>query len=153
MSDDDIDWVLIQKVERDICLLYHQLAEYACVMGDLYWGSVYDLPYWEFVGVGDLGELGYSDFIRDGCLIMIPAMAWQKIDGAGGFVTDKIALCRAAVEAIDPTEEQTKRLVETVRLALDEAQRDQSEPQECYELSRWVYRHYVRAYFERMAEM
>ncbi len=42
---DCTDWHTVQIVERDICLLYHQLADYSYVMGDLYYGDIYSLPY------------------------------------------------------------------------------------------------------------
>ena len=40
VAGSDIDrWVELQQVERDICLLYHQLSDYSYIMGDLYYGS------------------------------------------------------------------------------------------------------------------
>jgi hypothetical protein len=52
VAGSDIDrWVELQQVERDICLLYHQLSDYSYIMGDLYYGSVYALRYWDFLDV------------------------------------------------------------------------------------------------------
>jgi len=28
----ELDWVLVQQVEKDICLLYHQLSEYSYIL-------------------------------------------------------------------------------------------------------------------------
>ncbi len=42
----ETDWYTIQILERDICLLYHQLADYSYIMGDLYYGNVFALSYW-----------------------------------------------------------------------------------------------------------
>ena len=43
--EDTADWAEVQELERDILLLFHQLAEYNHVMGDLYYGDVFALPY------------------------------------------------------------------------------------------------------------
>lgn len=48
-NDDGVDWVLKQEIERDICLLYNQLSNYAYIMSDLFYGSVFALPYWEYL--------------------------------------------------------------------------------------------------------
>ena len=41
------EWADKQRVERDVLLLYHQLADYSYIMGDLYYGTVFALPYWD----------------------------------------------------------------------------------------------------------
>ncbi len=69
-GEPEVDWVAVQEVERDICLLYHQLADYSYIMGDLYYGNVYALPYWEYLCVPGLDE-SQQEFIREGCLVMI----------------------------------------------------------------------------------
>src|SRR5712691_1560834 len=81
-----VDWVLKQQVERDICLLYHQLADYSYIMGDLYYGPVFGLPYWEYLDFPDLDGAD-REFLRDGCLVMILAMAWDQIDGSGVYIS------------------------------------------------------------------
>ena len=146
-----VDWVLKQQIERDICLLYHQLADYSFIMGDLYYGSVFALPYWEFL---DLPEFDSAEerFIRDGCLVMILAMAWEQIDGAGAYIGPHLSACKTAVERLQPDEEKTQSLVRTVLLALDTAKTGQVETEELTALSQWVHREYVQGYFRRLVQ-
>lgn len=145
------DWVLKQQVERDICLLYHQLANYSYIMGDLYYGSVFGLPYWEYL---DFPGLDTDDlaFLRDGCLVMILAMAWDQIDGSGAHINPHIPACREAVARLVIEDEDTAKLTQAVRLAMDAAEPGGSETQELQELSCWVHKRYVRGYFRHIAQ-
>lgn len=140
------DWVQLQKVERDICLLYHQLAEYSYVMSDLYYGSVFAEPYWRYLDVPAL-EQEERAFIRDGCLVMILAMATQMTDGSGAYLHPFLSECRAAVERAGSPDERTGQLLRTVRLALELAESGQQETPELVDLSQWVHREYVQGYF------
>jgi hypothetical protein len=145
------DWVLKQHVERDICLLYRQLANYSYIMGDLYYGPVFALPYWEYL---DLPGLDDDDrkFIRDGCLVMILAMTSDLIDGSGHYLRPHVASCEAALNNLTCDDEDTSKLVHTVKLALHSAIKGESESQELADRSLWVHKRYVRGYFERIAK-
>jgi hypothetical protein len=145
------DWVLKQEVERDICLLYHQLADYAYIMGDLYYGSVFGLPYWEYLDFPGLDEAD-RNFLRDGCLVMILAMAWDQIDGSGAYLGPHIPACRAAIERLICEDEDGEKLARTVRLALDVAEQGGTETPELLELSSWAHHRYVRGYFRQIAQ-
>ena len=146
-----MNWVLKQHVERDICLLYHQLASYSYIMGDLYYGSVFGLPYWEYLDFPGLDSAD-RDFVRDGCLVMILAMAWDQIDGSGAYINPHIAACRGAVARILCEDEDTQKLVHTVSLALNAAEQGGAEIRELQELSTWAHNRYVRGYFCRAAQ-
>jgi hypothetical protein len=145
------DWVLKQQVERDICLLYHELADYSYIMGDLYYGSVFNLPYWDYLTFPGVDAVDLA-FIREGCLIMILAMAWDQIDGSGAYIDPHIATCRKAVAGLVYDDEDTEKLVRTVQLALNAAESGELETPELSELSLWVHKRYVRGYFRRFAE-
>ena len=153
------DWELIQAVERDICLFYHQLSEYNYIMGDLYWGSVYHLPYWEYLELR-AEELSRERFIRDGCLVLIFAMAYETIDGAGDYLTGKLDKCMAAIDRLDAEDEMTKSLIQAVSDALtfvagaadlNDAERS-TRIHALWQSSLWVHREYVREYFVSMAQ-
>lgn len=148
----NIDWVKIQQIERDICLLYHQLAEYSYIMGDLYYGSVFALPYWEFLDLDNL-EQDEKDFIRDGCLVMILAMAWDFIDGSGSYINPYISACQKAISKVIPFDEKTEKLIHTVKLAIDTVDQEEPEPDELGELSSWGYKEYVEGYFRKMLQI
>jgi hypothetical protein len=145
-----VDWVLKQRVERDICLLYHQLANYSYIMGDLYYGSVFNLPYWEHLDFPGLDRAD-RDFLRDGCLVMILAMAWEQIDSSGAYLKPHIPTCREALNRIAGKDDDTRKLIATVKLALETAERGGPEIPELQELSAWVHKRYVREYFRRVS--
>ena len=151
MSNASADWVLKQQIERDICLLFHQLSNYSYIMGDLYYGSVFSLPYWEYLDFSGL-EKGDGNFLRDGCLVMILSMAWDRIDGGGAYISQFISLCQNAVTSLVCDDEDTQKLARTVQLALTIAEQSGPETSELQELSAWVYKHYVRGYFRRVAQ-
>lgn len=146
----EVDWVLVQQIERDICLLYHQLAEYSYIMGDLYYGNVYTFPYWEYLDLSRLDESQRS-FVRDGCLVMILAMCWDQIDGSGAYIENHLAACAASVSTVNVQDEDTRKLVGTVSLALRLVKEGSAESQELIDLSSWVHETYVKGYFRRTA--
>ncbi len=94
----EVDWVQIQVVERDICLLYHQLADYSYIMADLDYGAVFALPYWDYLDVAGVPG-SQRDFLRDGCLVMIFAMASVVLDGSSAYRTADRARLRTVKEA------------------------------------------------------
>lgn len=146
-------WDLLWKVERDICFLYHELSEYAGIMGDLAYGSLYPLPYWEFLNLHD-SNIHDEDrcFIRDGCLVMILAMSTDIIDGSGSYLKDKFGLCRQAISELQAKDERTKELIRVVGLALDLAEQGHGSNKEIEDLLVWVNYEYVHGYFRRMAD-
>lgn len=145
----DLDGVMQQEIERDICLLYHQLSKYSYIMEDLDYGTVFALPYWQFLQVKDL-PTDDQEFLRDGCLVMILAMAWECVDGGGHYLREYLPACRAALDTLDIRDERTAKLARTVRLALDMVEHPSVELEELAELSSWVHREYVRGYFRRV---
>lgn len=143
--------VMRQRVERDILLLYHQMAPYEGFMGDLYYGDVFALPYWEFIVDREWPD--DDELLFEGCLIMILAMADEVMMGAGGYIFRHLSECVAAVERLAPGKmsEDRRKLVRTVRLALAEIQSGGRGTPEIEELMRWAYRRYVARYFLEVA--
>lgn len=148
----EVEPMLAYKIEKDVCLLYHQLAEYNYIMGDLMYGSVFDLPYWNFL------NLNMSDFARDGCLVMILAMAWEYIDGAGSYIRPYLSLCQTALSQVPLSDDNITKLVKTVKLSLSLAEQVEQKPEirpetdELIELSSWVHQEYVKGYFYRQVD-
>ena len=152
---DGVDWVQIQLVERDICLLYHQLADYSYVMADLYYGSVFALPYWEYLDVAGVPD-SQRDFLRDGCLVMIFAMALEVIDGSGAYLTmdrARLSSVKEAVAKLQGLDEQRELLVGHVRRAVEGASNPTPELElEASTASVWIHEKFVRPYFETRAQ-
>ncbi len=143
------EWIKVQSVERDICLLYHQLNEYQSLMGDLYWGSVYKLPYWEFIDAFEL-EGEQRRFMTHGCLVLLITMAFETLDGAGNYIMDKLDSCKAALTRIDSEDSETRFLAETLQMALSAIASKASGVELESELerrSKLIHTNHVRAYF------
>lgn len=153
-------WKQIWQVERDICYLYHELSEYSGIMGDLAYGSCYAQPYWEFLHL-NVRQMPEEErcFIRDGCLVMLLAMAWDVIDGSGCYLMKHLSPCQQAVAVIVAENERTERLVEAVRIALEAVEKGSQggEPLRgaplwhLEDLSVWVNREIVGGYFQQKA--
>lgn len=112
------DHILMQQIERDICLFYHRQADYRAIMGDLDYGSVYALAYWTDLDLEGLPE-ERRRFIRQGCLMMVLAMAWDRIDGSGGFLNDlRIEDIERALSTCPVDDDADVKLLETVQLAI-----------------------------------
>lgn len=143
------DWVLKQRIERDICLLYKQLSECSYLMGDLYFGDVYALPYWDYFSFPGLGPVD-EKFIRESCLVMVLTMAWEVIDGGGSYLHPYLAVCRQRTSALPVVDERTTKLCKAVELALTAAESGEAASPVLVELSSWAHSAIVRAYFRNV---
>lgn len=141
-----IDWTTVQIIERDICYLYHELAPYGYIMGDLAWGSVYALPYWDFLSLAGL-DVKRTRFICEGSLVAILAMAFESLDGSGSYGKAHMGECRRGIESLTLEDPRTKRLAEIVRVALDTIAQGRDADEELEASSRWVHTEFVRGYF------
>lgn len=62
----DVDWVLYQRLRRDVCSLYHELANYRYIMGDLDYENIHCLPYWDHLLDVDTGQAD-DEFVKTAC--------------------------------------------------------------------------------------
>ena len=154
------DWCAVQTIERDICLLFHQLSDYSYIMGDLYYGNVFSLEYWQFLQLPGV-EPERQQFIRTGCLVMLYAMASEVLDGSGAYLTmdrRRYSDAKAAVRVLPSFDTDTDRLVAAVSGAfklIDEKRfdnEDSPEVQEVVAASTWIHERFVRQYFISRAE-
>ncbi len=140
----DDDWREVRELVRDIAYLYHKLAEYKDVMGDLDY-KLLSLPYWEYVRpIGLKGDA--FRFVQQGCLMMILAMAWDLIDGSGAYLAQHLSECIDAVKFLASEDATTQDLIGVVQRALVAAQSAGS-GNEFPTGSTWAYEHIVRPYF------
>jgi len=147
MSDADIErHVELQFVERDICLFYHQMADYSYIMSDLYYGSVYGLEYWKYLDVPDI-DPDRQAFIAQGCLTLILAMAWETIEETGAYLKPFLSDVSAALEGFRPQDADIRKLHETVCLSIDIATNGSGDVKDLAARSDWVHRRFVREYF------
>lgn len=79
---EDDDFVLYKRLIRDICYLFHELADYRHIMGDLDYANDYALPYWTLINRVDTG-MPDDRIIRSGILILFMAMLHDYFDGGG----------------------------------------------------------------------
>ncbi|MBN1511612.1 MAG: hypothetical protein JXB13_06325 [Phycisphaerae bacterium] len=86
-------------------------------MGDLSYGDVYAIPYWEYL---DPTGLRPEDcrFIQEGCLVMILAMAWAQIDGACSYIRQFLQQIQQCLNSLVIQDELGQRLLNAVKLAV-----------------------------------
>lgn len=125
-------------------------------MGDLYYGDVFGLPYWDFLQLEGL-EPERQAFIRQGCLVFLFAMASELLDGSGSYLKlegDRYAAAKAAVARLPQCGDDTDRLVDAVSksFALIDAGGDSfdqsDEAQEIAVATTWIHERFVREYFQ-----
>ena len=142
------DWELIQIIEKDICLLYHQLSQYNYIMEDLYYKSVYQLPYWDILNL-DLPQ-DHADFIYEGCLVFIFAMTMELINGSGSYLYKYLDETIESVKHFSKNNKKTKKLKSIVLEALlyvKNQQENTKKEEELFKSSMWIHENYVKEYF------
>ena len=127
-------------------------------MGDLAFESVYKFPYWNYLNAIGL-EPELRSFIRDGCLVMIIAMAADIFDGQSNQLIANIDDCLAKIRSLrsllleelleDP---KTEQLVNTACLAVETIKAGGRESQELSDAFQWVHEQYVKGYFSQRVE-
>ena len=84
---------------------------------------------------------------------MLLAMAWQKIDGAGSYISQFHERIQESLDSLVNEDEPLQRLLDTVKLAVSEAAQEKPVPSESLMAeSNWVHREFVRGYFARMTK-
>lgn len=145
-----IDWELLQQLRRDICFMYHEQSEYPSIDGDLAYHLFYTLPYWDLLDLKVHPE--DREFFRDGCLVIIYAMAWHLIDGSGFYVSPWIDRCRSAISQLQVDDEPGRKLKEAVLEALEAGRADEKRKAELLRTAVWVNDTFVRGYFQKMED-
>ena len=146
-NDENVNfYVALQEVEKDICLLYHQLSEYSYIMGDLYYGDVYDKKYWNYLSL-EIKDKDQHLFITNGCLVMILAMCSEILDGTGGYIYNSIDECIECVKKYHVNDIKSMDLKEITLNILSHAKNNDCENTEIFEKLRWVHINIIRDYF------
>lgn len=151
IAESDEKLVILQQIEKDICYLYFQLSSYSFIMGDLCYKEIYNLPYWNFINIIESQSDEKQSFIREGCLIMILAMAWEVIDGAGSYIMDKIEDVFHCLELFEPSNERESKLFNIVISALKYAKSNEGNLDLLNEQSTWVHNEHIRNHFRNIA--
>jgi hypothetical protein len=145
------EWELIRHLERDICFFYHQLSSYSFIIGDLDFAEYYNLPYWNYINRDFRLTENELCFIKNGCLVLILAMALEQIDDAGCYIDDKIDIILDNLKQFEPQDEKQNELHDIVTLALNSIKHQN---RELYDLlknkSIWVHEEFVRGYFREL---
>jgi hypothetical protein len=143
-EDDDI--ALYRRLVRDICFLYHELADYRHIMGDLDYSTDYTLDYWLLLNRIDTGRPD-DRFIRGGILILLLAMLQDVFDGSGNAITENIERAKLAIAEFVPEDEDMLRLMEAAEHGLKLLETTGSADDQFDTDASWAYGAFVRAYF------
>lgn len=147
---EDDDPVLYKRLLRDVCYLFHELADYRHIMGDLDYANDYELPYWNLVNRVDTGRPD-DRLIRSGILILFLAMLHDEFDGSGCRISKYADSVLSALTELVPEDNDILRLSDCVCRGL-ELLRSGSRPDDRFdEDSTWAYSTFVQRYFEDSA--
>lgn len=121
----------ILKLERDICYLYYQIAEWfddsfpAAFPDEIMdFVNIYSLPYWEYLDIEAEGlGLRRRDFIREGCLVILMRLAYASLEPLGYPLRAKLPACRTAINAMDLRRDRVRQLAFSVLKVIDAAER------------------------------
>ncbi|QDT71243.1 hypothetical protein [Lacipirellula limnantheis] len=143
---EDDDDALYKRVLKDVCFLYHELADYRHIMGDLDYANDYSIHYWELLNRVDTGRVD-DRFIRGGILILMLAMLQDVFDGSGDSISKHRAAATKALAEFIPEDKDMLRLGDAVAhglqlLAESRIGDDRFNSDVC-----WAYQAFVRKYF------
>ena len=147
----EVDDVIYKHLTRDTCALFHELADYRHIMGDLDYASDYSLSYWALINRIDTGQ---SDdrFIRSGILILLMAMLHNEFDGSGCWISKHLDAVSSALDQFVPEDNEMSRLFHSVSHGLQLLRSDSNCDSRFEEESTWAYDAIVRRYFENSAQ-
>jgi hypothetical protein len=148
------DWTDVWKVERDICFLYHEVSHNPGILGDLAYGTIYNMRYWDFLDLDEFRMPDYEKtFIRTGCLVMIFAMLLDLIEGSGTYLKEQLPECRQAVARLTVTDANTRDLINALNVTFDAAQEGTGAFQGMDVIISWIKSTFVRGYFKEMSAL
>lgn len=116
-------------------------------MGDLYYGSIFSLPYWNYLNPIGL-DLDRGVFVQEGYLVMLLAMAWGQLDSSVASLEKHRQVLSTSISCCRPLGQYGLRLLNHVRTVIESAlTADQSNFDLLLNESAWVHRTFVRGYF------
>ena len=147
---DDGDLKVYRRLVRDICYLYHDLAGYRFIMGDLDYAAEYDFPYWQVVNRIDTGTLE-DRFIRGGILILVLAKMQDVFDGSGDSLTVELCDYQRSLSDFIPEDDEMLRLLQAVEHGLNIVKSGGTKDDLIEREMCWAYNAFVNAYFVESA--
>jgi hypothetical protein len=144
---EDDDPAVYKRLVRDVCYLFHELADYQQIMGDLDYPNDYALSYWALINRVATGNPD-DRLIRSGILILFMAMLWDEFDGSGYWISKHTDAVSAALTKFVPEDEDMLRLSESVLHGLELLRCDSKPDKRFEEDSVWAYNSFVRQYFK-----
>jgi len=148
---EDNDATLYKQLTRDICYLFHELAAYRHIMGDLDYANDYALPYWDLISRVDTGR-DDDRLIRSGILILFMAMLQDEFDGSGCWISKHLDAISSALTQFIPEDDEILRLSDSVSHGIELLRNDSQQDNRFDVDSAWAYNAFVRRYFEHAAQ-
>jgi hypothetical protein len=122
-------------------------------MEDLYYGDVYDLPYWEYFDLKNLEE-NKRRFIREGCLVLIYAMISEVVSGSGTYLTikkERYLNCKKGINSIIIENEKEKLIIDLIKQGLESIDQNKHNSSILDEKSTEIHQLFVREYFNKIS--
>jgi hypothetical protein len=153
-GEPQIDWVKVQEIEKDICLLYHQLSSRSQEIGDLYFGDVFKLPYWNFLDIKCL-DASRRKFIREGSLMFIFAMVLEEAGGFGAYLSfegGRLSACKNKIEECEPENDDERLLIGSIKSGFAIIENNKIGDVSLHDDPAEIYEKFVKKYFSEMSE-
>ncbi|ESA35851.1 hypothetical protein N836_10000 [Leptolyngbya sp. Heron Island J] len=144
---EDNDAAVYKLLTRDVCFLFHELAVYRHIIGDLDYANDYAIPYWILI---NRIETGRDDdrLIRSGILILFLAMLQDEFDGSGCWISNHLDAVSAALHQFVPEDNEMLQLSDSVLHGIELLRANiKSDDRFDGDLA-WAYNTFVRRYFE-----
>ena len=143
---EDDDDSLYKQVLKDVCFLYHELAGYRQIMGDLDYAKDYSIHYWELLNRVDTGRVE-DRFIRGGILILMLAMLQDVFDGSGDSISKHCTAAMKAIADFIPEDEDMLRLGDATAHGLQLLAESRMGDDRFNTNACWAYQAFVQKYF------
>jgi hypothetical protein len=122
-------------------------------MGDLSYGDVFSLPYWDFLNPKGLAQHeDRATFVQQGCLVMLLAMAWEQLDGSGAYLEKLRDSILGRLATCKPLGQHGERLLAHVKDMVAAALQGTAENETLRRESDWVHKTIVCGYFRAQVE-
>ncbi len=98
--------------KRDIAGFFEEQSNWATLYGDSDFGTVLNLPYWDYLDVRNVNE-SEAEFLRTGSLLILASMALEPYEDLGTYYLidkEKAELFINAITKFQPNNENELRL-------------------------------------------
>ncbi|WOK08118.1 hypothetical protein RT717_05655 [Imperialibacter roseus] len=140
-------------VKRDIAAFYDQQADEYQLSGAVDFGTLFKLPYWDYLDVRNIDE-PEAEYVRTNCLVILTAIAFEPFEELGmPYIGDQRILndLTKAIRGFIPLTSDHQQLKMLI-IDLLEAVRTKSTIKHLDSELQWIYVKFIYGYFRNRAD-